>query len=1010
MDILFYDAPSGNAAFYSARNGNISLLESYTGWPHTWSRIVRGTFQSGAATDDLLFYDASQGKALFQGTDGAGGLVPLSMADWSNDYSSIVAGYFWRDMTCSGLLLYSEARTVAEMQSVSGRAIVSPQGQVSGFGPWTDVIPAKFIPSPIETWHNYDEPALTRIEGYASADSVAPGQTIDLCVESERIIRGQHSFQFAVSLARSGISDFTFEATGDGRPQETPQDAASLGCGWQSAVTVLIPPDCRSGLYLATISSGSISAEISFVVRPGTASAGILLEIATATIQAYNPWGGQSLYSGTPDGSTRGHTVSYDRPDMTAQRGGILSTDLINWLEVNNELTIDYCTSVDLHLSTIDLNAYSVLLAHWHDEYWSLEMRSNVESFLSQGGNVVILAANTCWWQIRFDDTARRITCYKYIDDDPATRATADPFATSGDPDQLKRTTVYWWDDPVDRPEICFIGVTFRYGWAVARDQPPKPAGYTVARIDSFAFNGLGIAVGDVFGLDTGIIGGEVDSALGQYPNGTKFGNQYWSLSYTNSPRGFVELAYCDLYIVPDWDGNNPSVPLVVLSATGNTVTVSTVAGYTSGFLVQGSLHSQITSVNTSQSELVLADARAWEIGQPAIVSQSYGWASMGIFQFQNSGLVFNAGTIRWTVGLDPLNQAVVSIITINVLRGLRDIGLLSGNQSIIQETSGDPNQPGNFEALLLRDNGLVTYLVHYSRNNSNPALPWRTIGVLSSSATASAGLVESTYRPDPTVTGDFHTLVLERDQLVHYWRDNSNPAKPWNRGAVVSPVYPNLGPVGAACLIESSYKTDPNQPGSNLEALVLEGTSGSPPYSLMHYWKDNNSDPTHGWNRGELVSSTATGPACLIQSSSGNFQALVLEGNQIVRYWRDNTDPATPWHRAEVVSTAATGPACLIESTFGNFEALVLENRNLVHYWRSNSDATGSWARTVTVSSAATSPAALIESSFKTDPTKPGNFEVLVQEAIEYNKNILVAYWRDNSDAVQPWYKGYAV
>jgi hypothetical protein len=212
----------------------------------------------------------------------------------------------------------------------------------------------------------------------------------------------------------------------------------------------------------------------------------------------------------------------------------------------------------------VNLAAYRLLISHWHDEYWSFEMRSKVESFLEQGGNVAFLGGNTCWWQVRFDDSGRFLTCYKYIGNpsgnDADGAATDDPYAASADPNIVQRSTIYWWDRRVNLPEILFTGLTFRYGWMVARTYPNSPArGYTVSQADSWVFNGTGLTAGDVFGQEAGIIGGEVDSALGVYANGTRFGNKYWDVQdrnyYTWSPPGFNELAYCDLYQTPGFAG-----------------------------------------------------------------------------------------------------------------------------------------------------------------------------------------------------------------------------------------------------------------------------------------------------------------------------------------------------------------------------------------------------------------------------------------------------------------------
>jgi hypothetical protein len=710
MDLLFYDAPSGKAEFYSVWYGNITLMRTYDAasgdpWLTTWTQIVVGTFRDNGNTDDLLLYDPTRGVASFVSTNGHGGLAPIrDYPDWNQDWSNIVSGYFLKDMTCSSLLIYSASRDGQGLYGIGGQANENPLGGFSPFGGWTDVIPGKFLNSRLETWRNFDETSLTRVEAYASSDSVAAGETVDFCIEAEQIYRGHYFFDFEIRIDRSGVADFTFEGAGMAAPQDTPVDCSSIGCGWRASISVPMPANCKSGLYFATVSAGSMSTQVPFVVRPATQRSRILLEIAVTTMQAYNMWGGHSLYQDIPLGSDRVPVVSFDRPysvdgdpatlaalpGFIYNRLGILSSDFIQWLEVTNGLSIDYCTSVDLHFARLNLSAYRLIISHWHDEYWSLEMRSNVESFLTQGGNVAFLGGNTCWWQIRFDASGRLLTCYKYVGEPDGQSAdgtaTNDPFAVSNDPDQVMRTTIYWWDHRVNWPELSLTGLTFRYGWAVARSFPPMPArGYTVARPDSWVFEGTGLAKGSIFGQESGIIGGEVDSALGP-----DFGNKYYwpyAGNYPYSPLNLVELAYCDLYATPGFAG--VSVPVTILTLAGQSATVSVPvlpypnwAPMQNWFLFQGSLTYKILAVvkdNPNRFTLNLSAPAVQQQNTGAnVIFIPTGWASMGLFQYPGphlpidlNGWVFNAGTMLWTSGLDPSNLSAVSKITLNVLRKL---------------------------------------------------------------------------------------------------------------------------------------------------------------------------------------------------------------------------------------------------------------------------------------------------------------------------------------------------
>jgi len=150
--------------------------------------------------------------------------------------------------------------------------------------------------------------------------------------------------------------------------------------------------------------------------------------------------------------------------------------------------------------------------------------------------------------------------------------------------------------------------------------------------------------------------------------------------------------------------------------------------------------------------------------------------------------------------------------------------------------------------------------------------------------------LIQSSY-------GNFEAVVLERGgpsgkQLVHYWRDNSNGYR-WYRGPIIS-----TNATADAALIQGNLPTGSRH--GNLELLVHEGRN------LVHYWREENSKQ---WFRGPTVSSQATGVASFIQSTlgqpgRGNFEAVILEGNSLVHYWRDNSNNSFQWYRGPVITS----------------------------------------------------------------------------------------------------------
>jgi hypothetical protein len=143
-------------------------------------------------------------------------------------------------------------------------------------------------------------------------------------------------------------------------------------------------------------------------------------------------------------------------------------------------------------------------------------------------------------------------------------------------------------------------------------------------------------------------------------------------------------------------------------------------------------------------------------------------------------------------------------------------------------------NPPGNFEVVVLERNGDKTQLVHYWRNNTDPSLRWHPnaaeplfpTDIVSTAATAAGAIIQSTFN-EPTHPGSFKVLVLENENLKHYYRDNSKTGNGFVVGGLVT-----TGVSGAASFIQSTYNT-PNFPG-NFEAVVLQDRN------LVHWYRQH--------------------------------------------------------------------------------------------------------------------------------------------------------------------------
>src|SRR5439155_20693009 len=168
-----------------------------------------------------------------------------------------------------------------------------------------------------------------------------------------------------------------------------------------------------SGAYLASLrgiglgETNSSERRILFVVKRPRSGKDfkILFHVTTSTFEVYNPWGGKSLYDYNSSGRAEADIVSFERPFDE----GVIDGQLLGWQEPfikwcqGNGFEIDYCASTDLHADASLLECYQLLLSVGHDEYWSKEMRDNIEAFIANGGNVAFFSGNVCYWQVRFD-------------------------------------------------------------------------------------------------------------------------------------------------------------------------------------------------------------------------------------------------------------------------------------------------------------------------------------------------------------------------------------------------------------------------------------------------------------------------------------------------------------------------------------------------------------------------------------------------------------------------------
>jgi hypothetical protein len=193
------------------------------------------------------------------------------------------------------------------------------------------------------------------------------------------------------------------------QPSCTHRDSTGLTeCRWHASLTFPIPSALPSGVYIAALrSSNGAHSDCLFVIRPARPPS-LLVQIPTATYEAYNQWGGDSLYPGGKTvgvtGTGQGVEVSYDRPYATQTGAGeffIRDVALVRFLE-RNGYEAGYTTSESVASEAHQLEGARALIDVGHSEYWSTGQQESFARALAHGTNLIFISSDTMAWTVRY--------------------------------------------------------------------------------------------------------------------------------------------------------------------------------------------------------------------------------------------------------------------------------------------------------------------------------------------------------------------------------------------------------------------------------------------------------------------------------------------------------------------------------------------------------------------------------------------------------------------------------
>jgi hypothetical protein len=371
-------------------------------------------------------------------------------------------------------------------------------------------------------------PTSGGIEGYASATSVTRGEQIKFLVNttnSAYILQVYRIGWYGGAGARQVFGPMLVPGTVQPLPAIQP-GTLLLECNWTNPFTLTVtnnpddPTDWASGVYLAKLSGSDdgYQSYIIFAVRDDARASDLLAQMSFSTYEAYNTWGGTSLY-GSPTLPTYATKVSFNRPFSSwarkwfgsghffaSQDGGQAAWEcnLVRWLE-REGYDVSYCTSLDVHTRTNLLLNHKAFISMGHDEYWSFPMRMNVQGARDRGVNLAFLSSGTSLWQVRFEPSTvdgtpnRTMVCY---------RSVADPVASTS---SNYLTTVMWRSPPASLPEHLMIGVGYD-SWGLDAD-------LVVSDPNHWIFANTGAQLGQRL---VGLLGTEIDVTNTFSPSGIR--------------------------------------------------------------------------------------------------------------------------------------------------------------------------------------------------------------------------------------------------------------------------------------------------------------------------------------------------------------------------------------------------------------------------------------------------------------------------------------------------------
>ena len=341
-------------------------------------------------------------------------------------------------------------------------------------------------------WRIRDPETNGEIAAYTDRDGYAAGAEVRISVSANPA--GQFTWEV---FRMGGYRGMGGRLYAQGGPITAPRQAdptfdpitGLVVAGWPVTFSVLTRHDdgkpWLTGVYLVMLTKddGEQTAAL-FILRDDTRDAEVAVHFPTATYQAYNDYGGESLYVSTHGLSGgKARKVSLDRP-FARQYGNGTGTFLyqehqaVIWLE-DHGYDVEYVSSADIGGNNGRIGNHRLFMLVGHEEYATMAEFDRLETAFARGTSLAFLTGNTLYWQIRYENNDRVIVCYKdRVDEDPMRLTNPRLLSTR------------FRNPPVNRPENQLVG-TMSDGNYIE-----QPADWVVTNANHWVYANTGLGNG----------------------------------------------------------------------------------------------------------------------------------------------------------------------------------------------------------------------------------------------------------------------------------------------------------------------------------------------------------------------------------------------------------------------------------------------------------------------------------------------------------------------------------